>query len=219
MPKATQLTQIEQERIITLREEGYSMRQISERVKRSLCAISNAINRKIHKKRTGRRPLNSSRMIRALAREAVRSKGATARNLANKVGAKGTKQTICSMLKTQIALKCYKPVAISQLTKKHKINRVNWAKTFHKIDFSKEVIWSDEKRFCLRGPDGYYKAWLHSKEENTICSLPRCSSVHIWAGIYQDQIIGPYILPKNQTFNAKTYVYSYFQYLYLSNFL
>lgn len=65
------------------------------------------INQKRGKKRTGRPMLNSPRIVRALTKGAVRCKGATARSLGNNVGAKGTKQTICNLVRSKVALKCF----------------------------------------------------------------------------------------------------------------
>ena len=42
------------------------------------------------------------------------------------------------------------------LTKKHKAKRVKWAKKYLKYDFN-EVIWTDECRVTLNGPDGWAK--------------------------------------------------------------
>ena len=54
-----------------------------------------------------------------------------------------------------------KKVSAPVLTKAHKEKRIQWAKKYLKQGFSK-VIWTDECRATLDGPDGWAKGWLIS---------------------------------------------------------
>ena len=48
------------------------------------------------------------------------------------------------------------------LSKQHKQRRVEWAKKYMKLDFS-QVVFSDEYRATLDGPDGFAKGWIRHR--------------------------------------------------------
>ena len=71
----------------------------------------------------------------------------------------------------------------SKLTPSHKKTRINWATNYVDLGLQwKNVIFSDEKKFNLDGPDGCRKFWYHpASDKNTF--LRRHSgggSVMIW---------------------------------------
>ena len=45
------------------------------------------------------------------------------------------------------------------INKKHKEQRLEWSRKYMKTDFSK-VLWTDEMRGTLDGPDGWMGSWL-----------------------------------------------------------
>ena len=77
---------------------------------------------------------------------------------------------------------------IRSLTKdSHKLARKEFAKLHIKkdTDFSK-VIWSDEKRFNLKGPDSIYYSWILIEGDNSVVRSKRSfggSSLMVWADI------------------------------------
>ena len=65
---------------------------------------------------------------------------------------------------------------IPLLTPAHKVKKSQWAKKYLKMDF-KKVLWTDESRVTLDGPDGWTSGWLlHEKE----IPGPRCTSAGGW---------------------------------------
>ncbi|CAJ0964207.1 unnamed protein product [Ranitomeya imitator] len=89
--------------------------------------------------------------------------------------------------------KVRKPEKRPPLNKKHKINCQDWAKKYLKTDFSK-VLWTDEKRVTLDGPDGWARAWI-SKGQRAPLRLRHQQGgggVLVWAGIINDELVGPF---------------------------
>ena len=69
-------------------------------------------------------------------------------------------------------------------------NKVSWAK---KLDFSK-VLFTDECRATLDGPDGWSRGWL-AKGQTAPLRYRRqqgCGGVMFWAAIVGDTLVGPF---------------------------
>jgi len=92
------------------------------------------------------------------------------------------------------------------LTSIHKMKRIDWARKFIKQDFHK-VIWSDECRATLDGPDGWSKGWLLTDMEalHRFKRQQGGGGVMFWAAIIKDEIIGPFRLQKGVKINSITY--------------
>ena len=84
--------------------------------------------------------------------------------------------------------------------------RLFWTTKYLKTDFQ-TVIWTDEARATLDGPDGWRRGWL---QKNT---SPRLrykrqqggGGVMIWAGIIGDKIVGPFLVPDRLKMNSGNY--------------
>ena len=61
---------------------------------------------------------------------------------------------------------------------------MDWAKKYMKLDFSR-VIFTDECRATLDGPDGWDRGWLRHGEQTPIkyCQQQKGGGVMFWAGI------------------------------------
>ena len=68
---------------------------------------------------------------------------------------------------------------------------------------NEDIIFSDEKCFCFKGPDGYFTAWLSKDDLFQVCKDRICGGIHILAAFPNDVIIGLYILEKKHTFTPK----------------
>lgn len=88
-----------------------------------------------------------------------------------------------------------------ELTANHRTARMNFARQSH--DWA-NVIFSDEKKFNLAGPDGCYKTWMKKGTERTV-DVPNRSngSVMVWGAISRS---GKSVLqPVTERLNADRY--------------
>lgn len=206
MPLGKRLSEIEQLKIICLKDFGKNQKEIALELGRSSTLISNFLKSPetyLKKNKGGRPKLNSNRQKRSLERYAKRNKGLSSMQLGRMAGVSGCKQTICTLLNENCDRKWKKPKKVIQLNASHKLKRLEWARKYVKHDFKNGVIWSDEKRFSYSGPDGLYNSWTRSNEVNEMPRRSTNGGVHVWAGFIANKIIGPYILPNKETFNSK----------------
>lgn len=74
-----------------------------------------------------------------------------------------------------------------KLTPFHKAKRVEWARERIGLpaSYCHNVIFSDEKRFSLDGPDGASYYWADKRLPKRIFSTRQqgCGSVMVWAGV------------------------------------
>ena len=76
------------------------------------------------------------------------------------------------------------PLKIPRLTSKHKILRTEWANKYLKIDMS-NVLFTDEARVTLEGPDGWTSGWMQSGygRHQRFRRQQQGGGVMIWAAI------------------------------------
>ena len=98
------------------------------------------------------------------------------------------------------------PIKTPPLNKMHKIKRVNWATKYLKLDF-KKVIFTDECRATLDGPDGWASGWiLHgNKPQMRYKRQQGGGGVMFWAAIMNNELIGPFKIKKGVKLNSKNY--------------
>ena len=94
----------------------------------------------------------------------------------------------------------------SPLKKAHIEKRFAWAEANLKTNFSK-VIFSDECRVSLDGPDGWDSGWVvHQQEAQTrIHRQQGGGGVMIWCGIIDDKLIGPVQVQEGVKIDSKAY--------------
>ena len=99
--------------------------------------------------------------------------------------------------------KVTKTIVIPPLKARHKLARLQWAKTYMKTNFE-HVLFTDESRATLDGPDGWMSGWLlnGTKPQSRIRRQQGGGGVMIWAGIIYDAIVGNY----GVKMSAKSYV-------------
>jgi transposase len=115
-----------------------------------------------------------------------------------------SRKTRCKTLNKLGSVK--KPLKQPLLTRMHKEKRVKWAQDNMKTDFS-NVIFTDECRATLDGPDGWAYGWvLHGHPQQTrIRRQQGGGGVMFWAGIVGNTLIGPFKVPQGVKLNAERY--------------
>lgn len=162
MPRGCTLTELEQNQIKILFETGSSIKEISTRIKRHRNTVSNYLKNPNNYgciKRNGRKPTVDDRCKRKIRRLAA-LKDMSAGQIKHQLGLNVTKRRVQQILSTCEHLKYRKRLPKPKLLEKHKVARMGFAET-HKFwdDEWQSVIFSDEKKFNLDGPDGYQMSW------------------------------------------------------------
>ncbi len=94
----------------------------------------------------------------------------------------------------------------SPLNKNHKLKRQDWAKKYLKTDFSK-VLWTDEVRVTLDGPDGWARGWITNghRAPLRVRRQQGGGEVLVWAAIIKDKLVGPFRVEDGLKLNSQTY--------------
>ena len=75
-----------------------------------------------------------------------------------------------------------------------------------KTDFQ-QVVWTDESRVTLDGPDGWARGWM-LKGREPLTRVKRQNNgggLMIWAGIVGSTLIGPFRIPQGVKINRLVY--------------
>jgi transposase len=162
------LTEKERGKIDALKAEGYSNREVANKIKRSPKVVNNylKLGEKYGLKRhRGRKssvtPLIKKRIIHLACQELMSSGQIKAELRLDQ-----TARTVRNILSRSPTVIYKKFKSKPKLTDAHKKARLEFAKKSIKdqVDWSK-IIWSDEKKFNLDGPDGIRYYWHDLRHE------------------------------------------------------
>lgn len=209
MPRGKVLTSEEIATIALLKKEGYSNRQIAEKIGRSPRVINNYFKDpenygKNQKGRTAKATTERDR--RVILREASNFMG-TARQIKAKSGVKASVRTVQRIIKSSPHIRRQKLKRKPVLKSEHRAARLNFGRAHMAwTDEWKKVIFSDEKKFNLDGPDGF-RYYFHDLRKNQVILSRRPSaygSVKVWGAISSKGPIDLVFLKGKQS--AKSYV-------------
>lgn len=172
MTRGTLLTTEERAQIEALHAENFSQRAIAKRINRSPKAVSKYLKEKetygTHFNSSGNKKI-SDRQVRALIREASNSTSSASelrKDLELPIGTRRIQQ----ILSSTDFLKYKKVRKAPLLSPIHVNNRLIWAREMHAWTPAQwgRIIFSDEKKFNLDGPDGIQYYWHDMRKEEKV---------------------------------------------------
>jgi hypothetical protein len=186
MPLGTLLSDFERGQITELANANVSVSEIARRLERSRTEIKNYLDNPAGYGKNhggGRRRSLSERDERAVYRAASNS-SSTLRKIAANAGVNASKWTIMRTIQRNPSINRVKKLTRPQLTQEYKQSRLDWAqqRIADRTDWT-NVIFSDEKKFNLDGPDGYSYYWhdLRKLPEERMSRVVGGGGVMIWA--------------------------------------
>ena len=174
MPRGKELTNDQIRTIYQLKADGMSQRNIANAIHKSQNVIHKLLKKNEEygkKKRKGRPLMMSSREQRKVFRM-VSNEIISLRDIQAAIPTSICKSTVHNYLKRNSLIKNRKLLSKPPLTPQHKIASLNWVRSH--MNWSEQwstIIFSEEKKFNLDGPDGFYSYWHDlRKEKRTIFS-------------------------------------------------
>lgn len=187
MPKGTSLTDFEKGEIMAHYDHGLSSRQIAIFVKRSKTVINNFLKDPEgygSKKRTGRKRKLKKRTMNSVVNKLKNTQN-TLTNTIKELDLNCTVATLSKSIKRDGRIKNKIVEKSFSLSDDQKKARLTWAKNqlLSDIDF-RSVLWTDEKRFCKDGPDGFKRfCFENGKKEPKKCfNQNGGGSIMVWGG-------------------------------------
>lgn len=208
MPKNGRLTAPEKNRITAGLAEGLTILQLSEELGRDKRTVASFVEKpKISpRKDKGKRKVISPRDMRKISKEVNKDPNDTSRSIFIKAGvAAMSRKTRCSIL-NEIA-RNVKPISKPPLNQTNMKKRIAWAQKYMKTDFQ-QVLFTDESRATLDGPDGWAKVWSPKGDPMPyrIRRQQGGGGVMFWAGIVGDELLGPFRVPDSVKLTSQTYI-------------
>lgn len=178
MGKKKDISTVNKGIIVALHEEGFSQSVIAEKIKSCQATVSNVIKQykqvgkaciapREYKERSRKTTPRTDKHLRKIIQKG-RSKtvGEITEAWKNDSKINISRSTTIRRLK-EMGYECKNSIKRPLLTKKQKAKRLNWAKE-HKnwtIADWRNIIWSDESRFCVSFGDGGPKVWRRKGEQ------------------------------------------------------
>jgi len=183
------LSDFEFGQIEALAREGKTVQYISKQLKRSYNAVNKYMHRKTPYQLNGGRPQKlDDRTKRRIVREMLQNETVSLRNVIKMLNLSVSAATVHRFLQKE-GFKYTKYLTAPFLNEEHKKKRAIWASDIlvkmacGQINI-KHITFSDEKRFCLDGPDGARHYWLKNKEMKKYFGKKLFGkSLMVWGGI------------------------------------
>lgn len=187
MPLGTRLSAYEAGQVDDLLNERKSKNYIAKELNRSEKCIRTYVKTKatyFEKRPNGAKRSVSNREKRLLIRH-ISATGDSVKRAKEALKLSASESTILRVLNEAGTLKYVKAKVKPKLTPRHKVDRLEFAKEHMtwRLEW-RSVIFSDEKKFNLDGPDGYKFYWHDLRKEERLLSrrVHGGASVMVWAG-------------------------------------
>ena len=208
MGRKRDLDSQEKAKIVKCLAEGCSSLEISKIIHRDHRTVKKFVNDSQHVRtrvdKPSRRVL-SGRDLAAVKREMSRKPISTSAQIFQAAGLPHvSRSTRCRALRS--VGKVVKVKTMPPLNKRHKQRRIEWCKKYLKQDFSK-VIWSDEMRATLDGPDGWARGWLMEGGTAPVRFKRQQGGggIMIWAALQKHRLIEPIKVDDGVKMNSQNY--------------
>ena len=208
MGKKSDLSEKEKNSIRVYMSQGTDTLQISKLLKRDHRTIQRYVKEghSSRKKRpkTGVKGI-SKRDVNAIKRIVAKKPHLTSKRVFEEANLKNVpRSTRCRVLKNMGSVKKMSPK--SPLNETQRKKRMEWAARYLKTDFSK-VIFTDEARATLDGPDGWANGWVLNGQDTKVRFRRQQGGggVMFWAGIVGDELVGPVKVPEGVKVDSEAY--------------
>lgn len=208
MGQKKDLDSSEKQKIIKLLSKGLTHVQIAKKLGRDHRTVMKFISKggggRKKRQEAPRRTL-TKREIACVKREMSRNPALSSAEIFRAAGLTNVpKSTRCRILRGLGQMKKMK--TRPPINQKHRQKRLDWAKKYLKADFSK-VLWTDEMRATLDGPDGWARGWVLDGREVPVRIKRQQGGggVMIWAGIIKNELIGPFRVQDGVKMNSQAY--------------
>lgn len=147
----------------------------------------------------------TTRELRLVKRQLIKKPGQTSNTIFKETSLpEVSKSTIGQLLKN--LANNVTPEKQLPLSPRHKESRLQWARKYMKTDM-KMVLFTDETRATLDGPDRWGKGWVATGQQrhNRFRRQQGGGGVMIWAGIIGGELVGPIRVPEGVKITSAAY--------------
>lgn len=131
---------------------------------------------------------------------------ATSKKVFQDAGVKIVSRTSRNKVLNNIA-RIVKPSKQPHIKPVHEEGRMKWAEKYMKVNFE-SVIFTDECRATLDGPDGWSRGWLRDGVPipNRLRRQQGGGGIMFWAGIVGNTLVGPFKVPEGVKITSEAYI-------------
>lgn len=208
MGRKPDLTDKERQKIVQMLDGGQNAVEIAKKLGRHPRTVRKFIQDPTSTRKSRVEPKFrkvSDRDMRAIKRQARKKKLSTSKQIFEAAGVSNVcKSTRCNILRSMGKTK--KPRCTPPLTPLHREKRLAWAREHMKTDFS-TVLFTDECRATLDGPDGWSRGWIIDGDTtpNRFRRQQGGGGVMFWGAIINDEFLGPVRVAEGVKINSTFY--------------